>query len=66
MTGPVPRTESEAPVSVIVRDVEMSFGSMVVFMIKWTLAAIPAMIILVVVGAVLAGVLGGLIAGLTG
>jgi hypothetical protein len=60
------RTEPEAPVSVIVRDVEMSFGSMVVFIIKWTLASIPALIILFVVGMMLAAIFGGLFAGLRG
>ena len=60
MASPAPRVEPEAPVSVIVRDVEMSFGSMVVFMIKWTLAAIPAMIILLVVGFFVVALLGGM------
>jgi CHASE2 domain-containing sensor protein len=31
---------------VIVKDIEMEFGSMVLFMIKWAIAAIPAAIIL--------------------
>ena len=44
-------------VSVI--DVDMPFGSMVKFMIKWALAAIPAVIILFIVGAILAGILAG-------
>ena len=35
---------------VIVKDFEMSFGSMVVFMIKWSVAAIPALGILGFVG----------------
>lgn len=33
---------------VVVTDVEMRFGSMVAFMVKWTIAAIPAMLILLV------------------
>ena len=33
-------------VEVRVVDVEMSFGSMVVFMVKWAIASIPAFIIL--------------------
>ena len=33
---------------VVVTDVEMRFGSMVKFMVKWTIASIPAFIILVV------------------
>jgi len=50
---------------VSITDVDMPFGSMVVFILKWTLASIPAMIILVVLGAVMVGIFGGLIAGLT-
>ena len=53
------------PVRVV--DVEMPFGSMVLFMVKWALASIPAMIILFFVGALLTvamiavfGVMGGL------
>ena len=65
-TATKPRAEPEAPVSMIVRDVEMSFGSMVVFIIKWTLASIPALIILFVIGLVLASMFGGLIAGSRG
>jgi hypothetical protein len=41
-------------------DIRMPFGSMVVFMVKWAIAAIPAVLILVVLGTILAGVLGGL------
>lgn len=36
--------------SVIISDVNMTFGSMVVFMIKWAIAAIPAAIILFILG----------------
>ena len=39
-------TNRNAPQDVCVVDVNMPFGSMVIFMIKWALAAIPAMIIL--------------------
>ncbi|MGD2047113.1 MAG: hypothetical protein PVH96_12945 [Gemmatimonadota bacterium] len=45
---------------VVVTDVEMRFGSMVAFMVKWTIAAIPAMLILLVlfwVAVVASGVL---------
>jgi len=31
---------------VVVTDINMPFGSMVWFMVKWTLASIPAMLIL--------------------
>jgi len=52
------------PQKVSIVDVNMPFGSMVVFIFKWTIASIPAMIIVFVVGAVVFGVLGGLVAGL--
>lgn len=45
---------------VVVVDVKMPFWSMVWFMVKWAIAAIPAFIILAVIGAVLIGFLGGL------
>ena len=34
------------PQAVVVLDVRMSFWSMVIFMVKWSLAAIPALAIL--------------------
>lgn len=43
----VPRDQ---PLEVVVKDFQMSFGSMVVFMIKWSLAAIPALLILAATG----------------
>ena len=49
---------------VVVTDIRMSFGSMVVFMIKWAIAAIPAAIILFILGAILMGILAGIDAGL--
>lgn len=35
---------------VVVVDIQMRFWSMVVFMVKWTLAAIPALLILILIG----------------
>jgi len=53
MTNETPRQE------VTVTDVRMPFWSMVVFMVKWAVAAIPALIILVVLTALFwSGVLG--------
>ena len=49
---------------VVVTDIHMSFGSMVIFMVKWVLASIPALIILAVIGALIGGIFGGLTAGL--
>ena len=42
---------------VVVTDVRMSFSSMVVFMVKWAIATIPAIIILTVVGSITLGLL---------
>ena len=52
--------------NVIVRDIHMSFGAMVAFMIKWAIAAIPAMLILGVAAAIVAAVFGGIISGIMG
>jgi hypothetical protein len=43
---------------VVVKDIKMPFSSMVVFMVKWAIATIPALIILAVVGSILFSVLG--------
>ena len=43
---------------VVVIDVQMSFGSMIWFMVKWALASIPAMIILAVIFLLLLAVFG--------
>ena len=45
---------------VVVTDIRMPFWSMVVFMIKWAIAAIPAFIILAILGGVAASLLSGL------
>src|SRR4051794_21149849 len=47
-----------ARVSVV--DINMPFASMVGFMVKWSIAAIPAIIILAAIGALVVGVLAGL------
>lgn len=49
--------------NVRVTDINMPFMSMVVFMIKWAIASIPAMIILGIVGAITAGIFGGILGG---
>jgi len=46
-TGPPP------PLRIAVTDFQMPFGSMVVFMLKWALAAIPALLILGFIAVVL-------------
>lgn len=45
---------------VVVRDIDMHFWTMVIFMVKWSLASIPAIIILLIIGAVLVSILGGI------
>ena len=44
--------------SVVVTDIKMPFSSMVVFMVKWAIATIPALIILAVVGSIVFSILG--------
>lgn len=46
---------------VVVVDVHMRFGSMVMFMIKWAIASIPALLILLVIGFIIQRVFGGLL-----
>ncbi len=52
--------DSDKPMEVVVTDISMSFWSMVVFMVKWVIAAIPAFLILMVIGAILSSLFGGL------
>ncbi len=46
--------------SVVVTDIRMGFGSMVVFIVKWTLASIPAAIILALLVILVASLFGNL------
>lgn len=46
--------------NVVVTDIRMPFVSMVVFMVKWAIASIPAIIILALLFALIAGFMGGL------
>lgn len=48
---------------VIVTDIQMSFMSMVIFMVKWAIAAIPALFILATLGSIFTSLVGGLIFG---
>ncbi len=49
---------------VIVTDVQMKFWSMVTFMVKWAIASLPALIILLVVAGLVGSMFAGLLAGL--
>ena len=44
--------------NVKVLDFDMEFGTMVIFMVKWAIASIPAMIILFVIGTLLVSIFG--------
>jgi hypothetical protein len=43
--------------NVVVTDIQMPFMSMVIFMVKWVIAAIPAMLILTMLGALFTSIL---------
>ena len=45
---------------VIITDIKMPFISMIVFMVKWALASIPAFIILLIIAMIVMGALGGI------
>jgi hypothetical protein len=51
---------------VVVVDVDMKFGTMVFFLVKLTIASIPAAIILFVMGLLVVIAFGGFFAGLSG
>jgi len=44
---------------VVVVDVKIPFLSMVILLVKWAIAAIPAMLVLLALGAIVSMVLGG-------
>lgn len=48
-----------APHRVSIADVEIPFWRMVAIIIKWTFAAIPAMIILSIIFAIIGAIIGG-------
>jgi len=48
---------------VVVTDIQMSFLSMVIFMVKWAIAAIPVLLILAILGSIFSALLGGLFMG---
>ena len=51
---------------VVVTDINMSFISMVIFMVKWVVASIPAFFILSLIGALFMLLFGGLMSGISG
>jgi hypothetical protein len=65
-TTPRPTKAETEPMRVVVVDFNMTFDSMLMFMIKWALAAIPAFIILAFIGSLLGAVVLIVLAALTG
>lgn len=56
------KSEADRPASqsgIIIDDINMQFGSMVAFMIKWVLASIPALIILFIIFSVIGAIFAG-------
>jgi hypothetical protein len=58
------RVSEPAPMPVVVRNFDMPFGDMVVFILKWSVAAIPALLILLIVGSCAGAMLAGIGMGL--
>jgi len=48
---------------VIVTDIKIPFRSMVVLMVKWAVATIPALIILILIGSITFGIINALMGG---
>ena len=48
---------------VVVTDIKIPFRSMVVLMVKWGVATIPALIILILIGSITFGLLNALMGG---
>lgn len=57
--GLPPDSRAARPAKVMVTDIDMRFPTMIGFLVKLAIAAIPAIIILAIFGAVLIGVLSG-------
>lgn len=55
-----------APQAVVVKDIDMPFGSMVAFMVKWTIASIPAFIILFILAVIVSAMFLPFFVGLAG
>jgi hypothetical protein len=49
---------------VVVTDIKIPFTSMVVLMVKWAIATIPALIMLIVIGSITFGIINALTGGM--
>ena len=54
-------TSNKGTQTVKISDIDMPFGSMVIFMVKWAIASIPAFLILMVLFAIFGGFFVGII-----
>ena len=61
---PAPPESATQHVNVVIRDIDMSFGDMVRFILKWMFASIPAMIVFFIFAAIMSAIFGGLLAGI--
>ena len=61
----VPSQANDDHQNIIVTDIQMPFGSMVVFMVKWVIASIPAFIILFVLFVIVSAIFGGIVTGVS-
>ena len=55
---------SDLPNKVVVVDLQMPFFSIVILMVKWALASIPAIIILATIFSIVTGFMGGMMGGM--
>ncbi len=56
----IARADSGGGQEIIVTDVRIPFLSMVILMIKWVIASIPALIILSIIGTIFGALIGGM------
>ena len=49
---------------IVVKDIKMPFLSMVIFMVKWAIASIPAVIIIVLIGKLIMEIIWGMMGGM--
>jgi len=63
MSNPEPPQPMPGPMRVSVVDFDMPLGSMILMLLKWAIAAVPAMLVLTVVGAIVGMVMATLLTG---
>ena len=52
----IPQESESVRQEVVIKDIEMSFGAMIRFMVKWAIASIPAAIIITIIMMILMSV----------